>query len=443
MVCPSFSDSRIFFRKKQYLCTTIHPPPLAPKKFSMKILHTADWHLGNVFHGHDRREEHCHFLNWLADVLEERQPDALLISGDVFDSPNPSAAAEQMFYDFLQRATELVEGLQIVIIAGNHDSAGRLEAPASLLSTHYIYIKGLVHLNEQGEPNYGNFLIPLRRRGETEASMLCFALPYLRAADWPGGSPADGLRHYFKQLHHLAAKGPYAKLPRIALAHFYASGAEISAEGHSERLVVGGQDCVEASVMGEGFSYVALGHIHKQQKVAEGIYYAGSALPMSFSERGYRHGVQWVEIEPGGVPHTFHIGYSPLRELLTIPSHGAASVAEVQSLLEELPVSKKKDNGANWPYLEIRVEESQPEPGLLQRVNEILENRAVRFCRMVRQTHLQGAESETPIVSLESLRELQPLDMARSLFENKYHTGMPEVLVQRFLEAESEARQEP
>jgi exonuclease SbcD len=132
-----------------------------------------------------------------------------------------------------------------------------------------------------------------------------------------------------------------------------------------------------------------------------------------------------------------------LRELLTIPSHGAASVAEVQSLLEELPVSKKKDNGANWPYLEIRVEESQPEPGLLQRVNEILENRAVRFCRMVRQTHLQGAESETPIVSLESLRELQPLDMARSLFENKYHTGMPEVLVQRFLEAESEARQEP
>lgn len=409
----------------------------------MKILHTADWHLGNVFHGHDRHDEHRHFLDWLADVLQERRPDALFISGDVFDSPNPSAAAEQMFYDFLQRATALVDGLQIVIIAGNHDSAGRLEAPASLLSRHNIYIKGLVHLTPQGLPDFENFLIPLHRRGEAEASLLCFALPYLRAADWPGGSTGEGLRHYFSKLHHTADKSDYAHLPRVALAHFYASGADIAPEGHSERLVVGGQDCVDPNVTGGGFCYVALGHIHKQQKVADGIYYAGSALPMSFSERGYRHGVQWVEVEKDNVPHTFQIGYSPLRELLTIPAHGAASVEEMHRLLHELPLRKKKDEGTDWPYLEIRVEESQPEPELLQRVSEVLEERAVRFCRMVRSFSLSGVDNESPIESLESLHDLNPLEMAQNLFENRYHNPMPEELQQRFLEAEEEARQEP
>lgn len=409
----------------------------------MKILHTADWHLGNVFHGHERLDEHRHFLDWLTEVLQERQPDALFISGDVFDSPNPSAAAEQMFYDFLQRANAVVEGLQIVIIAGNHDSAGRLEAPASLLSTHNIYIKGLVHLTPQGTPLFDNFLIPLHRRGEAEASILCFALPYLRAADWSGGSTSEGLRHYFSQLHQAANKSEYAHLPRVALAHFYASGAEISPEGHSERLVVGGQDCVDPNVMGGGFCYVALGHIHKQQKVAEGIYYAGSALPMSFSERGYRHGAQWIEVERNSVPHTFHIGYSPLRELLTIPKHGAASVEEMLSLLNELPMRKKKDDAATWPYLEIRVEESQPEPELLKRVSEVLEERAVRFCRMVRSLSLAEAGNDSPIESLESLHEINPLEMAQNIFENRYHKAMPEELQQRFLEAEEEARQEP
>ena len=92
----------------------------------MKILHTADWHLGNTFHAHSRLNEHKHFLRWLLGVLKERQPDALLITGDVFDSPNPSAAAEELLYDFLLRATLTVPGLQVVMTAGNHDSGSGL-----------------------------------------------------------------------------------------------------------------------------------------------------------------------------------------------------------------------------------------------------------------------------------------------------------------------------
>ena len=106
----------------------------------MKILHTADWHLGNIFHGHDRETEQRHFLLWLVDTIRLHAPDAVIVAGDVFDSSNPSVWAEALYYDFIRRATEALPGVEIVIVAGNHDSPRRLEAPAPLLGLHNIYI---------------------------------------------------------------------------------------------------------------------------------------------------------------------------------------------------------------------------------------------------------------------------------------------------------------
>lgn len=409
----------------------------------MKILHTADWHLGNVFHGHDRTEEHRHFLDWLLTVLEERKPDALLVAGDIFDSPNPSAAAERLFYDFLRQATAAVEGLQVVLVAGNHDSAGRLEAPASLLSTHNVHVRGIVRRLDDGQPDFSHFLIPLSERGAATPAAICLALPYLRPAECPDGSMADGLRSFFAEFSRMAGQKELRQLPRIAVAHFYAAGSEICAEGHSERLVVGGQDCVDPAVAGKGLAYVALGHIHKQQRVAPGIHYAGSALPMSFAERGYRHGALWVDIADGGEAHVVGIGYSPLRGLLTVPSRGAASAAELPALLAALPPREKGDDGREWPYLEIRVEEAQPDPTLMQSVAEALEDRAVHFCRMVRVVPAAEAAAEARLDSIETLRTLSPLEMAQRVFANRYHAPMPPELESRFRQAEEEATQEP
>ena len=91
-----------------------------------------------MFHGHTRYAEHEHFLKWLLNTLREQQPDVLLLTGDVYDSANPSAQAEKLLYNFLLQATSAVPGLQVVLTAGNHDSAGRLEAPAELLNNTYI-----------------------------------------------------------------------------------------------------------------------------------------------------------------------------------------------------------------------------------------------------------------------------------------------------------------
>ena len=110
---------------------------------SLKIIHTADWHLGQTFFGYDRDEEHEAFLSWLIDILTLRQTDVLLIAGDVFDVANPSAAAQRRFFRFLREANRRNPQLQIVIIAGNHDSAARLEAPIPLLEeSEYVNCRG-------------------------------------------------------------------------------------------------------------------------------------------------------------------------------------------------------------------------------------------------------------------------------------------------------------
>lgn len=119
---------------------------------SMKILATSDWHLGNLFHGNDRLPEHKHFLKWLLEQIAGQKPDALLIAGDIFDNGNPSAAAQTVYYEFLADATQLCPNMQVIITAGNHDSASRLEAPRPLLTRYHVEIRGNVRkIWKQGE----------------------------------------------------------------------------------------------------------------------------------------------------------------------------------------------------------------------------------------------------------------------------------------------------
>lgn len=409
----------------------------------MKIIHTADWHLGNVFHGHVRTEEHRHFLNRLLDMLRDAQPDVLLVTGDIFDSANPSAQAEKLLYNFLQQAVSSVPGLQIVLTAGNHDSAGRIEAPAELLKMHNVYVRGTLHFDDSGEPDFDHFILPLAPRGHEEAQCVCFALPYLRSCDYPAGmSQEDGLRHYFTQMYKRLRKSDFKGLPVIVAAHFYAAGAEICQSEHSERLVAGGQECVNADVTGNRACYTALGHIHKAQQV-KGVrhtYYAGSALPMSFAETAYKHGVYCVNIDSDGETEVTRLDYTPLRGLMTIPASGrkATTVAEALDEISRLPRRAKNDDGDDWPYLEIRIEERQPEPGLMHDVMEALADRAVHFCRMVRvrpDEEKASAQKLSDSLSAEMLQGISPLKLAREHFMARYDSDMPQPLIDRFKQA--------
>ncbi len=404
----------------------------------MKIFHTADWHLGNVFHRHERIDEHEHFFDWLLEQLRVHKPDAMIVAGDVFDNANPSAAAEKLYYKFLQQAVAAVSGLQIVVIAGNHDSAHRLEAPSPFLKANNIYVRGSIKRGDNGEPDFENCILPLSLRTDSEARVVCMALPYLRACDYPSGmSVAEGLKYYFEKTKRALSQSAFRKLPVVVAAHFYASGAEISEE-HSERLVVGGQDVVDVKGFDKYFCYMALGHIHRRQQVNNKggglIMYSGSALPMSFTEKGYKHGVVVVDVDDEGTVSVDELNYTPMRSLLSLPTKGTAEPSEILELISQLPNRREGEDAREWPYLELRVLESQPEPTFLNDVTVALKEKAVRFCRMVRvlPTSAGDCDGKLEIGSrADTALSISPIDLAQYVYKKKFQQEMPEEMLSR------------
>lgn len=404
----------------------------------MKIIHTSDWHLGNIFHGYDRHAEHRAYLERLLALLADERPDALLVAGDVFDTSNPSAAAEELLYDFLDRATALPEPPQVVLIAGNHDSPARLEAPAPLLRRRGVTVVGSC-VGSDGRTDPERLLVELNGRGGDRA--LLMAVPYLRPSDLPAGcSYAEGLQRLVADLTAAARKRAGRGVPLLLMAHLYATGAELSATEPSERLVVGGQECVDASkLVPPAVRYVALGHIHKQQTVGgrEWVRYAGSALPMSFGERGYRHGVCIVQIDGDEPAHVSTAEIEPLRRLMSIPARGESCTAqEALTAIEALPRAKAGDDRAAWPYLEVKITQTEPDPTLPARLSAALEGRAVLLCRVERVAAESAVDGGPAFASIQRIKRLTPLDMARILFKEQKGTDMPPQLEALFEQAE-------
>lgn len=403
----------------------------------MKIIHTADWHLGNVFHRHNRVAEHRHFFGWLRDTIVQQQPDALIVSGDIFDGPNPAAEVQRLFYDFLTHLSVEHPGMSIILIAGNHDSGARLEAGEELLRLHNIFVRGTVWKDAEGETYFERMILPLAPRGSDTAEVVCYALPFLRPADYPAGlSVQDGLRHYLTNLDKRLKKTAFKRLPVVVAAHFYAHGALIQAHEHSERLVVGGQDMVEIDTMGKAYAYVALGHIHRPQAVAHcaNVRYAGSPLALSFSERDYKRAVNLVEIDTQGHVETTSLFYTPLCALISLPDRGALDPQEALSRLRSLPDAQPDDDREAYPYVEMNIRLAQPEPELRRRIGEIIEHKAVKFCRITTSTYReQSAQDDTQRPAVEnSLHSQAPIDIAKQYYTARYGNEMPEALVERF-----------
>ena len=402
----------------------------------IRILHTADWHLGQTFFGYDRTQEHEHFLDWLAGVLTKNKIDVLIVAGDVFDVSNPSAASQRMFYRFIHRVTTENPRLQLVVVAGNHDSAARLESPLPLLQEMRTEIKGIVR-KQNGKIDYEHLLVELKNAaGEVEA--LCLAVPFLRQGDYPvveteGNPYAEGVKELYARLLKYALKKRTDGQALVAVGHLLATGSEIAEKDHSERIIIGGLESVSPESFPEQIVYTALGHIHKAQRVSgrENIRYAGSPLPMSFAEKHYHHGVVKVTLDEGWAVEIEKLEYTPLVRWLSIPATEAAAPDEVLDELRGLELPEDEP----MPYLEVKVKLSEPEPMLRQQVEEILEGKPVRLARIV-SFYRQAAEgSVEEEVLTAGLQEMNPLQIVKATFENSYQTEMPEELVNLFQEA--------
>jgi exonuclease SbcD len=405
----------------------------------MKLLHTADWHIGQTFYEYDRTYEHQQFLEWLTFTIAEKEIDVLLICGDIFDVSNPAAASVALFYKFLMKAINVRPNLQIIIIAGNHDSPARLEAPKPLLVSSNITIVGNVEYCPDGSINYEKLVVPLKNDvGETKA--WCIAMPYIRLGDYPSApntisSYPDGVVAIYKEAYEYTLTKNQSGEAIIALGHLHALDAEVSADDKSERLIMGGVEFVPVSTFNDNIVYTALGHIHKAQKIGEKetIRYSGSPLPMSFSEVNYKHQVMLLEID-GEQAKNIHALEIPISVgLVRVPTvHKLLN--EVLQELNQLPAS---DDVGRTPYLEVKVLLDSPEPSLRHQIETALLNKNVRLAK-IDVKYPTGSNTEEDVMTYEKLYELQPITVFNKIYKSRFNNETPEELLSLFNQVSNE-----
>ncbi|MFC3199309.1 exonuclease SbcCD subunit D [Parapedobacter deserti] len=404
----------------------------------MNILHTADWHLGQLFHEYDRTYEHQQFLDWLVQTLEQERVDVLLISGDVFDLTNPSAVSIRQFYAFLSRASQACPNIQIVVTAGNHDSASRLESPKPLLESSNIHIIGLVEKNDDGNIDYDKLIVPLVKDGNI--NVWCIAVPFLRTGDYPAIADCDnpyaeGVAALYHDLYEAAKSKQQPGQDIIAMGHLHARGAETSDMDNAERLIMGGVECIAASAFPEDIAYVALGHIHKAQRLGgrEHIRYSGSPLPMSFSEINYKHQVILFSLREGQLKPPRGIVVPVTVPLLKVPRIHSR-VEEALLALQQLPVAHGKDR-ATAPYLQVSILLDAPEPGLRHKIEQAIADKHVRLARIdTRYPEKKDAADREQVISPDQIHALKPLDVFKQVYQSRYGNEVPEALMALFNE---------
>ena len=287
---------------------------------AMRMLHTSDWHLGRSLHRADLRQAQAAYLDHLVGVVRSEKVDAVLVAGDVYDRAIPPVDAVELCADGLARLRDA--GARVVVISGNHDSAGRLGFGSALVDAAGVYLRtraGAVAQPVMLEDRHGPVAV--------------YGVPYLEPdavrAELPpepgrgeagpgsppsGSSPPRGHAGVLGRAVQciradVAARGG---VRAVAMAHAWVAGGEAS---DSERdISVGGVGRVPATLFG-GFSYVALGHLHGQQTLGPTLRYSGSPLPYSFSEARHAKGSWLVELNAGGAVRAERVPAPPFRAL--------------------------------------------------------------------------------------------------------------------------------
>lgn len=403
----------------------------------LRLIHTADWHLGHTLHGVSRQLEHQQFLNWLLSELLNQQADALIVAGDIFDSANPSAAAQAQLYEFLVAAKKQQPNLNIILIGGNHDSATRLDAPSSILNALGVHIVGGLQRDYQHDIDWQRLIVPLTNtNGDIKA--WCGAMPFLRNADLPNSEDDDeplisGVKtlynELFTQLQQRAKKGERL----IMTGHCYMVNGNVSEL--SERKILGGnQHALPVDLFPDEIDYVALGHLHLAQTVGakSHIRYSGSPIPLSFDESHYVHSVLQVDIKVGQPTEISALKIPRHTELLRLPnSKDFATLSDILAQLENLPLANVHDT--QHPYLELRIKLDKPEPSLRPACEEVIARLPVRLLKIT--TAYTGSDGSLADLQIEQrLEELQPLDVFERCYSNKYDTPAPDTLTALFNE---------
>lgn len=342
----------------------------------MKILHTADWHLGKLLNDQSREEEHRLFLDWLLATVKTEKIDAILVAGDIFDTANPPQSALQQYYDFVSQL--FAQGsCELIIIAGNHDSAAQLEAPKGVLNSLRTKVVGFLPEDPADRIHY----LPNAENPEVAIGMI----PFLRDRDLrigKAGETADEIRarlgegiaaRYAETAE--AIKAAKIDCPSIVTGHLTVVGSETS---DSERDIhIGGLGSVTPSHFSQTFDYVALGHLHRPQATdADGrVRYSGSPIALSFSESNDKKEVRLLTVEDGKIE----------QESLSIPLFRKLSqIRTITADLEKSLDAFSEKAGHLRTWVELIVEDAQLEDNLTERVASVIEGRDFDVLKVIR-----------------------------------------------------------
>lgn len=276
----------------------------------MKIIHTGDWHLGKLVHGIHMTEDQIYILKQLIDLIEVEKPDVLIIAGDIYDRTVPPVEAIDLLDNILSEIL-LKTGTKVIMISGNHDNPDRLGFANSLLKTNGLYIS--VDLENVFEP-----IVIKDQYGPVNFYLIPYVEPALVKAELQSETIKNHDDAIREMMNIMESKFDY-NVRNVCVTHGYITGLEGLISSESERpLSIGGTDQVSVNYF-EKFNYVALGHIHRPQKVKHDyIRYAGSLMKYSFSEANQNKSITIVEMGAKGEIELNSVALNPLRDLRVI-----------------------------------------------------------------------------------------------------------------------------
>ncbi|MDD2450218.1 MAG: exonuclease SbcCD subunit D C-terminal domain-containing protein [Sulfurimonas sp.] len=358
----------------------------------MKILHTSDWHLGQSFMGKSRFDEHEAFLKWLLQTIELENINTLIVAGDIFDTTTPPNYALELYYNFLTKVSSFCKN--IIITAGNHDSVATLKAPKQLL-------KALnVHVITSGDEDEDEVIAIY---DDEEICGIVCAVPFLRdfvvrksqsaqTMDDKESALSNGIKEHYKSAYK-RAKELSKDVPIIATGHLTTLGSKTS---ESEReIYIGGTLDIDSDFF-KDFDYVALGHLHINQRVkSERVRYSGSPIPLSFSESNSQKKVNIVEFIGADVKIK-ELDIPLFRKLLVIRGDTASVISELENVTDK----------ESW--IEIHIRDENP-----FHANESIRTRAkeLELTLLAVKIDREQTPSSASAFNAITLNELNPLEV--------------------------------
>ena len=365
----------------------------------MKILHTSDWHLGHLLYNDSQEMSQRDMLRQLSEIVKDNKPDVMIIAGDIYDTAQPSTSVQQMFADAIVDLRHSCSDMTIICIAGNHDSGSKhmiFHTPWKALNVHMIG-------NINNESNLNDYIFEIADKG------FVVAVPF--AAD--RFMPED----VYKKLYSIVEqKNRDKQQPVVLTAHLAMSNSDWRGHDFATDTNIGGLNCQDAEIFGNGYDYVALGHIHSQQDINEEgrICYAGTPIAVSFDEVSDGHGVLLVECNKHGEKPTIKsLNIKNQNPLVNIPATGTADWDEAKKLLEEYPADIP-----SFIRLNIEVDTYLP-AGANDEAQLIVKDKACRLSVINSTRKASTTQKVATSFTASEFKKLDIMDVAKMWIESK------------------------